>query len=116
MNDPRLTRFVLLHSAIGATAGIVFVVLLIAFDVANVGSLVLASDVGMLASAVLAAFFAITFGSVQVGVALTLTFSDNEPKRPNGLAILSAEGARQPAAARVTVAAGPSRRAARPFL
>lgn len=74
--DYRLTKFVLGHCALGAAIGVGFVALLLWFDIGNLGSLIFASDVPWLATSVLAAFFAITFGSVQVGIAVMLGLAE----------------------------------------
>ncbi len=73
-----LTRFVLTHAVIGSAAAVLFVAFLLLLDVGGIGSLAMATEGGFLAVAVMTAFFAITFGSAQIGFALMFAFREDE--------------------------------------
>lgn len=75
---PHLVTFLFRHAAIGTLAAVGFVALLYLTDTGKIATLVNASSVGWLALAVMTVFFAITFGSVQMGIALML-----ESNRPS---------------------------------
>jgi hypothetical protein len=79
---PDHIRFLLKHAALGATAGVVFVGLLLAFDIAGLRHLVLNTSGGFIALAVMTVFFVITFGSVQMGRAIMSLGQDETP--PSG--------------------------------
>ena len=81
----RLTSFVLRHALIGGAAAVLFVALFLAADVGGLGSLVARSADGPLAAVVMTVFFAITFGSVQVGFALMLKDWDEDEIGRGGL-------------------------------
>ncbi|UOM36130.1 hypothetical protein [Acuticoccus sp. I52.16.1] len=70
--DFRLIRFLAAHALVGAGIAAVTVTLLMLGDVGGLGGLVARSDVGVLALAVMTAFFVVTFASVQMSVALML--------------------------------------------
>ena len=65
-----LLRFLLKHSLIGTLAGWTFAGAVILFDVASVGSLIMTSDIGLIAALMLAVFSGLTFASVQVTFAV----------------------------------------------
>ncbi|MBJ3778347.1 hypothetical protein [Acuticoccus mangrovi] len=71
-----LVRFLLKNAAIGVGIAVLTVGLMVAFDFLNLRTLVSANDAGPLALCVMTVFFAITFGSVQMGIAVMLT-ADN---------------------------------------
>lgn len=97
----KLVSFVVWHSVIGTGAGLAFVALLMWFDVGRLYSLVAASDVGLLALCILAAFFAITFGSVQVGVALMMKRDWSQGGgKPRPFALTMPKGLQAPIAVR----------------
>ncbi len=82
---PILVRFLLRHALIGFALAMVFVGALLAFDVARLGSLVWASPSGGLAVAALTFALGLTFGSVQMGVAVMLLGEDDDrPTRGGG--------------------------------
>lgn len=81
MGRSPLLRFLLGHAAVGAAVAVTLVAVMLAADVARLRSLVFASDAGMLALAVMTAFFVITFASVQMGMALMLRSEDGGPRR-----------------------------------
>ncbi len=69
---PRLVRFLLLHAAIGIGAGWFLLALLLWTDVNGVGTLIWRSDSAVLAVAMLAAGFAITFGGAAAAGAVMM--------------------------------------------
>ncbi|MCB1354559.1 MAG: hypothetical protein KDK03_17650 [Rhodobacteraceae bacterium] len=69
MSLPKLIRFMLIHIANGIVIGCVFLLVLIHFDLAGLGTL-LEKDATGLATAVLFFQTALTFGAVSMGVAV----------------------------------------------
>ncbi len=69
---PQLVRFLLLHAAIGIGAGWFLLALLLWTDVNGVGTLIWRSDSSLLAVAMLAAGFAITFGGAAAAGAVMM--------------------------------------------
>ncbi|MGQ3675500.1 hypothetical protein ACT6QH_08405 [Xanthobacter sp. TB0139] len=69
---PTLVKFLVTHAVIGVSLAVVFVGALVAFDVANLGTLVRTHQDGYLAAALLVGGLGITFGSVQMGFAVML--------------------------------------------
>ncbi|MGQ3671899.1 hypothetical protein ACT6QG_05825 [Xanthobacter sp. TB0136] len=69
---PALVRFLVTHALIGIALAAAFVGVLVALDVARLGTLVSTSPDGILAVALLTAGLAVTFGSVQMGFAVML--------------------------------------------
>jgi len=67
---PRLVRMMLAHGAIGVALGAAFAALVLWLDVAGLGGLVARSPQGWLAASMLALFSGITFGGVQIGIAV----------------------------------------------
>lgn len=76
---PFLVKFLLRHAGIGIGVAAVFVALLVAFDVARLGTLLATSPDGLLAVIVLTFALGITFGSVQMGFAVMLLSTRDEP-------------------------------------
>lgn len=71
-------RLVLKNAALGSLLGLSFAVALVAFDAHGIGSLIRASDTGLLAFALLAGGFAVTFGSLVAGGAvMTIGAAEN---------------------------------------
>lgn len=68
--DQALMRFLLRHCLDGVIAGWALLIGLLWTDVGRVRTLIYASDVGWLALIMLAVAFAITFGSVGMGIAV----------------------------------------------
>ncbi len=66
---PPLVRFLLGHMAVGIVAGWVVLGAFLAFDIAQLRTLITTSPDGPLALILLAAFFALTFGSIGMGMA-----------------------------------------------
>ena len=75
---PQLIRFLLTHAAIGFGLGIVFVTALMVFDVNGLKTLIWASDIWYVALFMMAFFFGLTFGSVQIGVATMLLAEEHQ--------------------------------------
>lgn len=67
---PRLVRMMLTHGAIGLGLGAGFAALILWLDVAGLGGLVARSPDGWLAVLMLTLFSGITFGGVQIGIAV----------------------------------------------
>lgn len=78
---PFLVRFLLRHAVIGVLVAAAFVALLVAFDVARLGTLFATSGDGLLALGVLTFALGLTFGSVQMGFAVMLMDDRDEPPR-----------------------------------
>lgn len=75
---PQLVRFLLLHAAIGIGAGWFLLALLLWTNVNGVGTLIWASDSPVLAVAMLAAGFAITFGGAAAAAAVMMIRFEND--------------------------------------
>ncbi len=75
---PQLVRFLLLHAAIGIGAGWLLLALLLWTDVNGVGTLIWRSDSAVLAVAMLAAGFAITFGGAASAAAVMMMRSEKD--------------------------------------
>lgn len=69
---PHLVRFLLRHAAIGFGIALVFVAILLALDAHGLRTLMARGADGWLAAGVLAFSMGLTFGSVQMGVAVML--------------------------------------------
>lgn len=79
---PHLVRFLLRHAVIGIAIAILFVGGLIAFDIARLGTLVVQSSAGPVAVIALTIALGITFGSVQMGMAVMLLHADEDGAGP----------------------------------
>ncbi len=75
---PQLVRFLLLHAAIGIGAGWFLLALLLWTNVNGIGTLIWRSESPLLALAMLAAGFAITFGGVAAAGAVMLERFDKD--------------------------------------
>ncbi len=86
---PRLVKFLLKNAAIGFGLAVIFVGALMVFDVNGLRTLIWASDMWLLALFILTFFTGLTFGSVQIGVAVMLLGEDENGSddRRNGEAI-----------------------------
>ena len=73
---PIIFRFYIKHCLIGFGISAVFVALLIYFNVANLGHLILGSDIAVLALTVFWILNGIVFAGVQTGVAVMLMSED----------------------------------------
>lgn len=100
-NEPDLMRLYLRHCAVGFVLSAIFVALLLWFDVANLGHLVLSTDAGYLAVFLLWFFNGTVFGSVQFGVSLMLNADryDDEPRggpgKPVRVSVQASESVRR---------------------
>ena len=65
-----LVRFLAVHAALGAVVGLIFAAGLLVTNVANLGTLFMTSDSPVTASVLFFASFALTFGSLKMGVAV----------------------------------------------
>lgn len=81
---PKHIRFLLKHAVFGAFAALCFVSLLLWFNVANLWYLVTHTDAGPLALGIMTVFFVITFGSVQMGLAVMGLADKSDDKPPRG--------------------------------
>jgi len=69
---PPLVRFLLVHAAIGFAIAFVFVGGFLLMDIGGMRTLMLASDIGLVAMALFTFMTGLTFSSVQMGVAVML--------------------------------------------
>ncbi|MFT3688168.1 hypothetical protein [Paenirhodobacter sp.] len=76
---PELVRLYIRNVAIGAGLSAVFVGLLLGFNVANLRHLILTSDVGYIAIALLFVFNTIVFAGVQFGITIMRMAEDETP-------------------------------------
>lgn len=74
---PDHIRYLLKHAAIGTVVGLIFVALVLAFDIAGLRHLVANTQGGFVALTVMSVFFVITFGSVQMGIAVMRLGADD---------------------------------------
>ena len=76
---PVAVRFMLLHGAIGFGIAAMFVALLLGTDMGGLGTLLRAADSAPFPALLLWFFCGLTFGSVQIGAAVMLMDTDEEP-------------------------------------
>lgn len=76
---PELVRLYIRHVALGAVASVVFVAMLIGFDVAHLRHLVMTSPQGWIALLMLFVANAIVFSGVQFGIAVMGLAEDEGP-------------------------------------
>lgn len=67
---PKLVRLYIRSAVIGVLLSAAFVALLLGTNVANLGHLVLSSDMGLVALAMMLVFNAVVFSGVQFGLAV----------------------------------------------
>lgn len=67
---PPLIRFLIRHALIGFGLAVVFVALLLVFDVGGLAGLMMSSPSGPLAAVVLTFAMGLTFSSIQMGFAV----------------------------------------------
>lgn len=79
---PKLIRLYITQVAIGFALSAVFVGILLWLNVANLGHLVLSSDIGWLAVIMLVVFNGIVFSGVQFAIAIMRLADDEPPQRP----------------------------------
>ena len=75
---PKHIAFILRHALIGFALAVVFVGLLLVFDVAGLWHLVTHTAEGPIALVMLVVFFAITFGAVQIGYQIMMLGDDDD--------------------------------------
>lgn len=75
-----LLRFLFTSMCDGIAVGWSLLLMILWTDIGNVGSMVDASSVGGMAVVMLAVVFAITFGSVGMGVAIFMQRGDGPPE------------------------------------
>ncbi|MBV6658934.1 MAG: hypothetical protein KI785_14320 [Devosiaceae bacterium] len=80
---PRLVTFLIKHAFIGFTGGVLFVAAMLLFNVGNLATLVIQSDVGVFATALLTFTIGLTFASLQMGFAVMFLVDDVD-KGPRG--------------------------------
>ncbi|MBK1622384.1 hypothetical protein [Afifella marina] len=81
---PHLFRFLFVHVALGALVGWLFLAILLGFDTGGLWTLISHSSTPLLPLALLAAFFALTFGGAVTasGVLLSAEEGDEPPIGP----------------------------------
>ncbi|MCE7029569.1 hypothetical protein [Jiella avicenniae] len=67
---PALLRFLVRHVVVGFSAAALLVAALVFTDTAGFGTVLRASDAGLLAACLVVYFLGLTFSSVQIGIAL----------------------------------------------
>jgi len=67
---PILVRFMLKHALFGYGVAFVFVATVLVLDLGGLATLMLGSDLGLLAMALLFFFTGLTFASLQMGIAI----------------------------------------------
>jgi hypothetical protein len=67
---PDLARFLFRHAAIGFGIAALFVGMLVALDAGGLRTLMRGSDAGLAEAVLLTVFVGLTFGSVQMGIAV----------------------------------------------
>lgn len=75
---PNFIKFLIYHAVVGFAFAIFFVLVLLAFDVANLRTLLLASDQKWIALFLFTFFMGLTFGSVQMGIAIMRIGKDDD--------------------------------------
>lgn len=78
-------RLVLKHAGLGALLGLAFAAALILVDAHGLGSLITSSDSGVVAFALLAGGFMVTFGSLVAGGAVMLIGGEDDDRPDRGL-------------------------------
>jgi len=81
---PLLVRFLLVHAAIGFAIAFVLVGIVLAVDFDGLRTLMLASDVGLVALFMFTFFSGLTCASVQIGAAVMLLGEDSGNDQSGG--------------------------------
>jgi hypothetical protein len=81
---PYLVRFLLRHALIGVVLAVAFVGVLLALDIAGLGTLMWQSPSGPVAAFALTVALSVTFGSAQMGFAVMLLPEDDAPRPRDG--------------------------------
>jgi hypothetical protein len=79
---PQLIRLYIVNAAIGFALSAAFLALLMWQDVAGLGRLILGSEVGLVAGAMMVVFNGIVFAGVQFAIAVMRMAEPNDP--PSG--------------------------------
>lgn len=77
---PSLIRFLLVSMCEGIAVGWSLLLAILWMDIGKVGSMIDASSLGAMAVVMLAIVFAITFGSVGMGIAIFMDRGDEPPE------------------------------------
>lgn len=85
---PRLIRLYLSSMMLGAVLGVIFAVLLVAFDIAGLRHLLFASPAGLIGFFMLIFFHAALFAGVQFGISVML-MAEGGRKPPSGRVVFS---------------------------
>lgn len=78
--QPSLIRFLLTSMCEGIAVGWSLLLLILWTDISGIGSMINASSLGGMAVVMLAVVFAITFGSVGMGIAIFMERGDGPPE------------------------------------
>ncbi|MFY0681379.1 MAG: hypothetical protein JXR13_12450 [Thalassovita sp.] len=98
---PKLIRFYIQNVLIGFAIAAVFVAVLLGFNVANLGHLILGSSDGLLAAGILWFANGIVFAGVQFAIAV-MGLKEDEPKPKGGLGVPLPLSVRQRAPVRIS--------------
>ncbi|MEM8950840.1 MAG: hypothetical protein AAGA21_24375 [Pseudomonadota bacterium] len=75
---PKLVRFLLRHAAFGFLIALIAVILMMMTNFANLRTLIVDSEVGLLALFLLTFFLGLTLASVQMGIAVIMLKDDGD--------------------------------------
>ena len=82
---PRLVKFLIFHALLGFAIALACVLIILAFDVASLRTLIMSSDVKWLAVFALVVLMTITLASVTMGIAvMRLPYDDDDDDLPGG--------------------------------
>ena len=81
---PKLIRLYIVNVAIGFGLSAAFLALLITFDVAGLGRLILGSDMGLVAALMIFLFQGVVFAGVQFAIAVVRMAEDGDDSGPRG--------------------------------
>ena len=76
---PELVRVYIRNIIMGAVLSVAFITLLLVFNVANLRHLILTSDIGYIAIALLFVFNTVVFSGVQFGITIMRMAEDETP-------------------------------------
>lgn len=79
---PKLVRLYIVNAALGFALSAVFLGAILALNVGGLGDLILGSEMGWVAAAMMFVFNGIVFGAVQFGIVIMSMGSDDD--RPSG--------------------------------